>query len=218
MKSLKEGSWLHDLVVIYNQLGGQASYSDVYQLAQRRRQARGATWTSEATATIRRTVEDHAESSSNYRGDAVFYSVRGHGMGVWALLPEYITPTTPPSDSPAYLEGLEGIAQERRYLLRSRNSKLVEARKLHDDFTCQACNFHLEISEGKCVIEVHHLKPLGELVDATVTTINDLICLCPTCHRIAHTQPKTPLEITAIRALIRRSRAMQPGSQEKIAG
>lgn len=205
MKILKEGSWLHDLVVIYNELGGQASYSDVYELAQRRRQARGASWTPEATATIRRTVEDHAESSSNYRGDAVFYSVEGHGKGVWALLPEYITSASLPTDSPAYLEGLEGIAQERRYLLRSRNSRLVDARRAHDDFTCQACNFRLEISDGKFIIEVHHLNPLGELVDATVTTIDDLVCLCPTCHRIAHTRSKLPLEVNEIRDLVQRA-------------
>jgi hypothetical protein len=42
MKALKTGSWLQDLVYVYNQLAGQASYSDVYGLAKRRRKGRGA--------------------------------------------------------------------------------------------------------------------------------------------------------------------------------
>ena len=84
MKPVKSSTWLHDLIEVYNELGGVAKYEDVYRLAKERRTARGASWTSEATASIRRTVEDHAESSANFRGRPVFYSVNGHGRGVWS--------------------------------------------------------------------------------------------------------------------------------------
>ena len=161
MKELKPGSWLADLVEVYNELGGQASYNDVYELCKRRRKTLGSSWTAQSPATIRRTVEDHAESSSNFRGEAVFYSVNGHGNGTWALLPEYVRTDSIPLEAPAYLEGIEGILQERRYLLRSRDAKLVEARKVKDDYTCQTCNLRLEVSSGKFIVEVHHLNQSG---------------------------------------------------------
>ena len=202
MKDIKDESWLHDLVEIYNELGGQAAYSDVYQLARRRRQGRGASWTDQSHATIRRTVEDHAESSSNFKGNPVFYSVNGHGAGVWALLPEYIAVVPTSVDAPAYLEGIEGIVQEHRYLLRSRDARLVETRRVLDNYTCQTCGFRLEVSEGKFIIEVHHLNPIGELSEATVTSVDNLICLCPTCHRVAHSQSGSPLTPQEIRRII----------------
>lgn len=202
MKNIRAGSWLHDLVEIYNELGGQASYSDVYQLARRRRQGRGASWTNQSRATIRRTVEDHAASSSNYKGDPVFYSVHGHGAGVWALRREYIEVVPASVDAPAYLEGIEGIVQEHRYLLRSRDATLVETRRIRDNYTCQTCGFRLEVAVGKFIIEVHHLNPIGELSEATVTSVDDLICLCPTCHRVAHSQSGSPLTPEEIRKII----------------
>lgn len=201
MKNIRDGSWLDDLVNIYSDLGGQADYSEVYELARVRRLARGATWTPQSPATIRRTVEDHAKSSSNYRGDPVFYSVDGHGSGTWALLPQYISVQAQiRTNEPSYLSGMEGIMREHRYLMRSRDAKLVEARRVKDDHTCQVCGFRLEVKTGKFIIEVHHLKPLGSFAEATVTRIEDLVCLCPTCHRIAHSRPKHPLSVTEIKA------------------
>ena len=204
MQKIKDGTWLHDLVTIYSELGGQARYSDVYELAKRRRSERGASWTTQSRATIRRTVEDHAESSANFKGKSIFYSVDGHGNGVWALRPEYIQKASifaTPS-SPIYLEGIEGIAHERRYLLRSRDSRLVEARRKVDDYTCQSCDFRLMLPDGNFIIEVHHLNPIGDLLDVTITSVEDLVCLCPTCHRIAHSAKGLPLPILEVRRML----------------
>lgn len=208
MSDLKEGTWLHDLVFVYNALGGQAPYSDVYELAKRRRQENGGSWTKQSAATIRRTVEDHAESSSNFRGRSVFYSVSGHGKGVWALKPEYIshTATGETATFPTYLEGIEGIVQERRYLLKSRDAHLVEARRALDGHACQSCGFRLELPGGKFIIEVHHLNPIGELKEVAITSVNDLVCLCPTCHRVAHSGAKLPLPIAEIKMLMGQNR------------
>lgn len=204
METVKRGTWLHDLIEVYNDLGGKAAYRDVYPLAKLRRERRGASWTKEAEASIRRTVEDHAESSANFRGKSVFYSVNGHGRGVWGLMPDHLRPTIHEEQpqNPAYLEGLEGITREQNYLIRSRDPRLVEARKVHDDYTCQVCNFHLEVEAGKFIIDVHHLHPLGNLSSVVLTTIDDLICLCPNCHRIAHSRqdsPLTPKQIMMLR-------------------
>jgi hypothetical protein len=151
MEPVKSGSWLHDLIEIYNDLGGNASYKDVYIHAEQRRKARGASWTSEANASIRRTVEDHAESSANFRGKSVFYSVNGHGKGVWGLMPEYLRTAANQEEelNLAYLEGAEGIVREQRYLARSRDPRLVEERKVVDNYTCQVCEFRLMVADGK---------------------------------------------------------------------
>lgn len=202
MRDLKEGAWVHDLVEVYNDLGGVAAYQDVYPLARKRREARGASWTAEAHASIRRTVEDHAASSKNFRGQEVFFSVNGHGKGVWGLMPEYLRPAEQARDEgPAYLEGLEGLVRERGYLARTRDPRLVEARKLLDDYTCQACGFRLEVGEENYIIDVHHLLPLGGLQDVRITSVNDLVCLCPTCHRIAHTAKTRPLALEEVSRL-----------------
>lgn len=206
MVDVKKGSWLEDLIAIYNQLEGEAPYSEVYPLAEERRKKRGASWTREAKASIRRTVEDHAQSSKNFRGQAVFYSVNGHGKGVWGLMPEYLPDlrldTDVETEARAYSQGIEGIIREVEYLKRSRDPRLVQQRKLLDNFTCQACGFRLMVGEDKFVIDVHHLNPVGKLVEATVTSIDDLVCLCPNCHRIAHSRSSMPLSIEEIRALV----------------
>ena len=201
MAAAKAGTWLHDLIEVYNELGGTAPYRDVYSLARRRRELRGASWTREAEASIRRTVEDHAETSANYRGRSVFYSVSGHGRGVWGLMPEYMRSNVEQGSSPArpaYLEGVEGILREVQYLKRSRDPRLVEERKRLDDFTCQACGFRLAVDDGKYVIDVHHLRPLGSALTVVVTSIDDLICLCPTCHRIAHSRTESPFSLKEV--------------------
>lgn len=201
MRSIKPGTWLEDLIEVYNDLGGIAAYRDVYAGAQARRQSRGASWTPEAEASVRRTVEDHAASSANFRGRSVFYSVNGHGRGVWGLMPDYLraaTRTSEPETLPAYLEGPEGILREVRYLMKSRDPRIAEQRKLIDDFTCQVCRFRLMVDDGRYVIDVHHLNPLGALADVTVTSVEDLVCLCPTCHRIAHINKGAPLSLIAI--------------------
>lgn len=92
------------------------------------------------------------------------------------------------------IEAVEGQIQEGRYLSKKRNRALVAKRKGIDDYRCQACSFKLRINE-KYVIECHHLFPLKGKI---ITRLDDLSCLCPTCHRIAHKR-KTPFTIEEIK-------------------
>jgi hypothetical protein len=96
----------------------------------------------------------------------------------------------------------EGVKQDRTVTFRSRNSKLIAKRKKLDQYKCKACGFKL-IIDGKYVIDCHHTNPLGMRDAVTVTHILDLVCLCPTCHRVAHTRryPLSVVEIKAIRGL-----------------
>ena len=35
-------------------------------------------------------------------------------------------------------------------------------------------------------IEVHHKKPISEMVEGETTKLDDVECLCANCHRIVH--------------------------------
>lgn len=96
------------------------------------------------------------------------------------------------------INALEGQISESKVLGRKRNRAVVDQRKIIDHYTCQACNFCIQVN-GRYVIECHHKFPLrGE----TITSSDDLVCLCPTCHRIAHrkAEPYTATEIKSILA------------------
>lgn len=96
------------------------------------------------------------------------------------------------------IEAIEGQLHESKFLSKKRSSTLVRKRKEYDYYRCQACKFKLKI-KGQYIIECHHLYPLkGEVL----TSIDDLICLCPTCHRIAHNRKK-PYSIEEIKRLLK---------------
>lgn len=92
----------------------------------------------------------------------------------------------------------EGYKIDREILARGRNSNLVLQCKLRDDFTCQACGFKLEV-DGNYIIEAHHGNPLS-CTRETTTKLEDLFCLCPTCHHIAHLR-KPPFDADEIRRI-----------------
>jgi predicted HNH restriction endonuclease len=93
----------------------------------------------------------------------------------------------------------EGYEVDRRILASARNARLAAKRRELDEFTCKACSFKLEL-HGKYVIDVHHLQPFRSTGE-TITTLDKLVSLCPTCHRIAHLRipPYAPEEIQLIR-------------------
>jgi 5-methylcytosine-specific restriction protein A len=84
-------------------------------------------------------------------------------------------------------EAEEGYEFDRIIKSRKRNLKIIEERKKLDKHTCQACGFNLKVDK-KPIIECHHLEPLS--FGLRLTKIEDLVCLCPTCHRIAHLRSK----------------------------
>ncbi|MCK0104385.1 HNH endonuclease [Pseudohalocynthiibacter sp. F2068] len=203
---IKETSWLADLIKAFNELGGMANYQDVYPVAKRIRTSRGGNWTAKSDATIRRTVEDNAKDSANFRGREVFYSVQGIGKGTWGLLPEHLADDSATDAAyplqPAYIAGIEGIVHEAKYLRKSRDPRLVEQRKLLDDFTCQVCSYRKQVGPDQYIIDVHHLNPIGDSNGIVLTSINDLTCLCPNCHRVAHSRQDRPLSMSELRTLL----------------
>ncbi|MBJ7901588.1 MAG: hypothetical protein GC158_17100 [Cyanobacteria bacterium RI_101] len=85
---------------------------------------------------------------------------------------------------PSIIEVMEGKLKEQKYIGAERNQRIVAERRKLDHCTCQACGFYLKVN-GMYVIEVHHLFPLANHTER-ITNVNDLVCLCPTCHTMAH--------------------------------
>jgi len=98
----------------------------------------------------------------------------------------------------------EGEPEDRTVQFRRRNAKIIQACKERDNYKCKACSFRLKIGNNH-VIDCHHKYPLGNNRKETITNIDDLVCLCPTCHRIAHTRRPWPLDVQEIRNARNRS-------------
>lgn len=96
-------------------------------------------------------------------------------------------------------QALEGYERDARVLLKGRNATLARQRREMDDHCCQACGFRLKVGEAY-VIDVHHLTPLADTGES-ITSIEELVSLCPNCHRIAHLRkpPYLPKEIQRLR-------------------
>lgn len=98
------------------------------------------------------------------------------------------------SDIDLEIVATEGEVRLVSHLRRERNRGLVEAKKIEvlkktGSLKCEVCGFDFSIvygGFGKGFCEVHHIKPLSTLKDATTTKLNDLAILCSNCHRIIH--------------------------------
>lgn len=100
------------------------------------------------------------------------------------------------------LEAEEGYKQDKVYLYTQRNRDIVEKRKALDNYTCQICGFKFEL-DGKKIIECHHLYPLSD-GEVRITKIEDLVSVCPTCHRIIHLR-KPPFTVDEVKKLLGRN-------------
>jgi 5-methylcytosine-specific restriction endonuclease McrA len=114
---------------------------------------------------------------------------------------EYWSTTNNPTNTPLGVE--EGIAQDKTVKFRSRNKVLVAERKALDKSACKACGYKMVVN-GRDIIDVHHKYPLSDGEGVRVTSIEDLICLCPNCHRISHSK-KFPLSVKEIKSELKRS-------------
>lgn len=99
-------------------------------------------------------------------------------------------------------EADEGYRQDREARFIKRNKRIIAAAKKRDKYKCRACGFFIEV-DGKPLIDCHHTIPLSHSPSGRVTKLSDLVCLCPTCHRIAHTKayPRSVDEIRKCRGL-----------------
>jgi len=96
-------------------------------------------------------------------------------------------------------EGDEGFLEGRlkkafRYHhSRERNPEVVKRAKEHakqrDPYLhCEVCGFSFLKVYGQEYIEAHHIHPISERQEATVTRIEDIALVCANCHRMLHSK------------------------------
>lgn len=100
-------------------------------------------------------------------------------------------------------KAIEGYEIDRKTLALARNAGLAEKCKKRDNYTCAACYFRLKV-QGQYIAEAHHLIPVASGIREV--TLSELVTLCPTCHRIAHTR-ETPFSVEELRALLKKANA-----------
>ena len=86
----------------------------------------------------------------------------------------------------------EGSRVQRSHMVIERNSRLRNLfYTIRPTATCHACKIdtHAKYPWTDRVLDIHHLLPLssGTRVDAKAgTMLDDLVAICPTCHRSVH--------------------------------
>ncbi len=95
-------------------------------------------------------------------------------------------------------KAIEGYETDRKILVWKRNASLAKKCKQRDNFTCRACGFKLKL-KGRHIVECHHTVMVSE--GEREVSLNELITLCPTCHRIAHTRSE-PYSLDELREIV----------------
>lgn len=90
-----------------------------------------------------------------------------------------------------------------------RNSRLAAERKRVDRYKCGVCGEVMHKIYGDLgyeFAEAHHKMPLKQLEATTTTTLDDLLTVCPNCHRMLHRMEGKPQDIEKLRRIVARVR------------
>lgn len=191
-------SWKDEVVQSLQRLGGNAKNKEIY-LDIEENASRDISSVKDLTAIIRDTLERNSSDSSKFKYDKnsekdLFYAVSGLGKGHWGLRKTSDYEDSNINLTPSLEEFEEGKQVLKVHLKRERNPKLIQIAKKrfkekHGKLYCEACNFNFKdkynINDVE-FIEAHHLKPVSELKEGEKTKIEDIVMLCPNCHRMIH--------------------------------
>ncbi|MBG8551906.1 HNH endonuclease [Hymenobacter guriensis] len=185
-------TWLEYILLALKNLGGSASYADIYAELEK---IRPQPFTTEWKATVRRTIEMHSSHSANYalsRPD-LFRSVAGLGKGIWALnnFQEAI-PTASDIEDP---NAQEINTQEPKAPYTSpkpnystqivtriiRDGALSNELKKLYKYRCQICEHSIILNNAKAYAEGHHIKPLGKPHHGP-DIVDNMLIVCPNHH------------------------------------
>lgn len=185
-------SWEEEITIVLGKLGGEAHYSDIYQMIEDRGVMNlSNSWKS----VVRGCVERFSSSSEVYKegGRDVFYSVNGIGEGHWGLrnYEEEMGANNVTEDDLGFPEGKKKLIT---HIRRERNPQVVrkakEAYKLENGkVNCEVCGFDFEDTYGEIgedYIEGHHTVPISQMEEGDVTAIEDIALVCSNCHRMLH--------------------------------
>jgi 5-methylcytosine-specific restriction protein A len=104
------------------------------------------------------------------------------------------------SDVDSQFAALEGKPRLMAHLRRERNPTLIQRKRnsvlaATGKLLCEACGFDFKEKYGKYgdeFCEVHHLKPISQMGQGSMTELNDLANVCSNCHRIIHRIDEMP--------------------------
>lgn len=168
-------TWLEYIVKALENLGGLASYNDLYSEIEK---IRPKPFTTQWKASVRRTIETHSSHSKNHIAGQpdLFYSVEGIGRGVWALR-NYAQLESPASDVAE-----PSLQYSTQTVLRIiRDSSLAHDLKRLYQYRCQICEQSIKLNKNEFYAEGHHIKPLGNPHHGPDISGN-IIVLCPNHH------------------------------------
>lgn len=114
-------------------------------------------------------------------------------------------PPAPRSDDT--VRALEGQAREARYLSYKRSRGLRDQVVDASRGTCEGCQrdySHVEPTRWRSLLQAHHKVPLHTLKEPVVNTPEELLVLCPTCHRLAHIGEPPTRSVQKLRSLNRK--------------
>lgn len=189
--------WTEIIIEAFQNLGGDAKYSDLYDeiesITGKGRKVK------DFTPTVRGAIETHSSDSTTFNGTPgsdkdLFVSLSGIGKGHWGVRKDKDYNQSEVNLTASLEEFEEGKQVLKKHLKRERNSRLIkEAKKnfinQHGSLHCEACDFNFKdkynIADVE-FIEAHHLKPISELKEGEKTKIEDIVMLCPNCHRMIH--------------------------------
>lgn len=91
-------------------------------------------------------------------------------------------------------EAKEGLTIYKLHKYKERNRNIVKKKKetqlkKYGVLSCEICGFNFVSvygDLGKDFIECHHIKELATLESETITKLEDLLLVCPNCHRMLH--------------------------------
>lgn len=108
-----------------------------------------------------------------------------------------------------HLEEGNGVEGNVKYYYGKRYERDFNNRRLaikKHGLNCYACHFNFEKvygQRGKDFIEIHHIKPLSTLEEATEMNPEiDLVPLCANCHRMVHRRKDEVLSIEELKNII----------------
>ena len=168
-------TWLEYVVKAFENLGGVASYKQLYEeILLIRNEKFSDSW----KAVVRATIERNSSDSLAYAGkNDIFYSVDGLGNGIWGLR-EY---TFEEKEHDILKEDEEPYRVNQNIKRIIRDTKIIKELKALYDNTCQICSCKIKIDTNKYYSEGHHIKPLGSPHNGPDVKEN-IIILCPNCH------------------------------------
>ena len=122
-------------------------------------------------------------------GTPCFRTIRAANL--W-IMPKLSVDVMPPNPTD---EWIEGDRKRQIHLLYERSKTAVRAKKRafkeeHGLLKCEMCELvpvkRYGDESGDACIEVHHKIPLASLGMRRATKMEDLMCVCASCHRVLH--------------------------------